>query len=196
MATAVVAVSLAACTSGASPSSSPAASATAPPTIGATQPTASEPSTTLPPAPVGSEPAGGTEPPAGGGTGAAFCLVTPEEVAAALQVDAPTPVGNENPGFGGGCFYSAADGALVYSIGVVPASGGDLIAAGLQTQGAVAVPDLGEGAVLVSPQGPLVFKKGDWYVTTGGTPDLPIASDAAAYRAALEALARMADERM
>lgn len=147
--------------------------------------------------PPAGQPAPVTQAPGGGQGIADFCLNTREEVAAALQVDLPTAAGNENPGFGGGCIYSAADGSLVWSVGIVPVTPqADLIATGLQTPGAVAIEGIGEGAVLISAQGPLVFRRGNWFVSSGGNPTLPIASNAAAYRAAMETLARAAAGRI
>lgn len=135
--------------------------------------------------------------PTGGQGISNFCLNTPDEVASALGVPAPSASGAENPGFGGGCLYTAADGSLVWSIGIVPlTAAGDPIAAALQTEGAVAISGIGDSAVLVSAQGPLVFKRGTWIVSSGGTPALAIASDAAAYRAAMETLARAAATRI
>lgn len=135
--------------------------------------------------------------PTGGQPISDFCLNTAEEVAAALQVPTPTATGAANPGFGGGCLYTAADGTLVYAVSTVPVTAGvDTIGAGLQTAGAVAINGIGERAVLMSAQGPLVFQKGSWIVSSGGTPDLAIAADAAAYRAAMETLARAAADRI
>jgi hypothetical protein len=136
-------------------------------------------------------------PPAGGQGIADFCLNTDDEVGAAMGVPVARSDGNENPGFGGGCLYLAADGGLIYSIGIVPVvQGVDMITTALQTPGAVAVTGLGERAVLVSAQGPLVYELGDWTISTGGAPTLGIAADPAAYKAALEQLARQGAARL
>jgi hypothetical protein len=156
------------------------------------------PGTTAPAGTPQATPATTGQPGPTGGQGATdFCLNTPEEVATAYQVPPPNAVGNENPGFGGGCIYSASDGSLVHSIGWVPVQPGmDTIQTGLDTPGAVAITGIGEAAVLMSDLGPLVFRHGQWIVSTGGNPSLEIASDPAAYRAALETLARAAASRM
>lgn len=154
-------------------------------------------------APAAGTPAAPTQAPAptqvapGPGELANFCLNTPAEVAAAFGVPEPSLTSTPNPGFGGGCLYQDANGRLVYSIGIVPVvAGSDLIAAGLQTPGSVAISGVGEAAVLVSDQGPLVYRKGPWIVSTVGVPTLAIASDAARYRAALESLARASSARL
>jgi hypothetical protein len=195
---------VAGCGGGSTVSSQPAATASSVATTG-TVSTPAPTAVSATAAPVGSTPVSSTpvsstpgtvaSPPGGQGI-ADFCLNTTDEVGAALQTSVARAEGNENPGFGGGCLYFAADGALVYSIGFVPAvQGVDLIETGLQTPGSVEIMGIGERAVLMSAQGPLVYRKGTWNVTTGGTPDLAIASDAAAYRAAMEELARTGSSR-
>jgi hypothetical protein len=130
-----------------------------------------------------------------GGEISDFCLNTPDEVASAFGVDAPTALNSPNPGFGGGCLYNTAN-TMVYSIGIVPANAGgvDTMAAAKQTPGAVEIDGIGEDAVLMSAQGPLVYKKGDWIVSTGGGLE-QIEMDPAAYRTALETLARAGVDR-
>ena len=120
-----------------------------------------------------------------------FCLNTADEVASALDVDTPTGVSTPNPGFGGGCIYSTPSEVLVYSISFVPAGAGgvDLIETGLQTPGAVEVEGIGERAVLMSAAGPLVYRKGAWFVSTGPGLNM-LDNDPAAVRTALETLAR------
>lgn len=143
-------------------------------------------------------------PPAdGGGDGgeiADFCLNTDDEVSCALEVDVAESVSTPNPGFGGGCLYNNADGNLVHAIAVVPAGAtgqGTIDAA--QDGGAPTIDGIGDDAVLMSAQGPLAIVKGDWVISTGigvAATTVPISSNPAAFRAALEELGRSAVNRL
>lgn len=141
-------------------------------------------------------------PPADGGGGEIddFCLNTDDEVSSALEVDVAESVSTPNPGFGGGCLYSDADGNLVHAIAVIPESGqtGATIDAA-QDGGAPTIDGIGDDAVLMSEAGPLAFVKGDWIVSMGlggAAATVPISSDPDAFRAALEELGRSAADRL
>ena len=141
-------------------------------------------------------------PPANGGDGEIddFCLNTDEEVSSALEVDVAESISTPNPGFGGGCLYSDADGNLVHAIAVIPESGqaGATIDAA-QDGGAPTIDGIGDDAVLMSDQGPLAFVKGEWIVSMGlgaAAATVPISGDPDAFRAALEELGRSAADRV
>ena len=136
----------------------------------------------------------------GGGdmSGEDFCLNTPEEVEAALEVDVSEATGNVNADTGGGCLYYAENQILVYAIAVVSGQGAadDTINAGRETEGVVEIEGIGDEALLMSRLGPLVVRIGDTIISQGPTADVPDSDDQAAMRAAMEELARAAADRL
>lgn len=133
---------------------------------------------------------------AGGTGGGNLCLNTPEEVSAALQIGSVTAAGTATPGGGGGCTYVTADN-VGYAIAVVIGAGAAAtIQGGLAAPGAVEITGIGDQAVLMSPAGPLVVRKGDTIISQGPAGNLPILADAAAARKAMEDLARAAVGRL
>jgi hypothetical protein len=167
--------------------SAPGGSATQPPT--ATAATGTQ-------APIPTQ-AVASQPPAPGGELSNLCLNTPAEVAAALGVPEPTATNTPNPGFGGVCSYNDAAGQMVYSIGISPVTAStDALALARQNPAAVDIPGIADEAVLASQYGPLLFRRGSWLVSAGANPTLQIFADPAAYRTALESLARTAATRL
>jgi len=138
---------------------------------------------------------------AAGGSGEEFCLNTIEEVSAALEVEVTDRASFENPGSGGGCSYTDADGGPVYAISVVI---GDQAAAAFdayrQLEGAEEISGIGDAAVY-SPineiPGVAFSKGGATYGVVGPARllELPISDDPAAFRSAVEELARQAADR-
>lgn len=156
--------------------------------------------TTATTAPAETGPAGGTTAPTtGGGNGTAtdWCLNSPPEVEAALHVLGVVGTSTDTPGVGGGCTYALADGTVVHAVSVVnSANFAATFEAGKQTPGAVEIPGIGNGAVLMSPQGPLVILKNTGLISMGPLGPADIMGDPAAYRTAVEALGRAAADRL
>jgi hypothetical protein len=151
----------------------------------------------------GSTPSGSpaVQPPTSGastnpGTGTRdWCLNTAAEVSAAIGGTAVTAASSEAPGVGGGCFYTTADGKLVYSVATI--TNGSAVAtfdAAKQTQGVVQVPGIGDDAIIMSPQGPLAVRKGNAFISLGTLPDSGITE--ADWRSKNEELARAAVGRL
>lgn len=166
----------------------PASASAAPATASAAPATAPEtPSASGAPA---------SDPIAGGGGGAmAWCLNTPEEVSKAFGVGATTATGTDAPGVGGGCAYTETGGGQpVYGISVVTGSVAvttwDNI---VSAPGVESFSGIGDGAILVGPDGPFVILKGSTLASIGA---MSVQSDKATYRTALEELARSAAPRM
>jgi hypothetical protein len=169
---------LAACGGGAATSAPGATTGAAPTAAGATQAT------------------GATSAPAAGGGAEQWCLNTVDEVEAAIGTEVATASGNDNAGAGGGCIYSDASGNLLYSVAVVTVPGHEqTYEAGKTTPGAVEISGIGNGAVLISPQGPLVILTDRGLISLGPTTPAMLA-DAAAYRTAAETLGRQAVGRL
>lgn len=136
-----------------------------------------------------------------GGSGEESCLNTIEEVSAAFEVEVTDRASFENPGSGGGCSYTDADGGPVYAISVVI---GDQAAAAFdayrQLEGAEEISGIGDAAVY-SPfneiPGVAFSKGGATYGVVGAARllELPISDDPAALRSAVEELARQAADR-
>ncbi|HEY7589819.1 MAG TPA: hypothetical protein VH723_02430 [Candidatus Limnocylindrales bacterium] len=171
---------LAACGAGSTSSSSPAGSV-AGETGGAT--------------PESSAPAGSADTGVGLGGANQWCLNTPEEVAAAIGGMQVTASGTDAPGVGGGCIYTAADGKMPYALSVVSndTATQTFEAAKIQ-QGAVVISGIGQGAILVSPAGPLVVLQNGKLASLGFTPDAGVSQSE--MQARLEELARAAAGRM
>jgi len=132
------------------------------------------------------------------GSGEEFCLNTVEEVSAALEVDVTDTTSFENPGSGGGCGYTDADGGPIYAISVAI---GDQAAAAFdayrQLEGAEEISGIGDAAVYApfNEIPGVAFSKGGATYGVIGSPrllELPISDDPAALRSAIEELARQA----
>lgn len=126
-----------------------------------------------------------------------WCLNTAPEVEAALHVTGVVASGNGSAGLGGGCTYSLADGSLVHAVSVINSTGFDAtFDAGKQTPGVVEISGMGKGALLMSPQGPLVILTDKGLISMGPVGPAELMADAAAYRTAVETLGKAAVARM
>lgn len=138
---------------------------------------------------------GGDDGVTAGGSGEEFCLNTIEEVSAALEVEVTDRASFENPGSGGGCSYTDADGGPVYAISVVI---GDQAAAAFdayrQLEGAEEISGIGDAAVYspINEIPGVAFSKGG---ATYGVVGSARSDDPAALRSAVEELARQAADR-
>lgn len=138
------------------------------------------------------------QPTGGGGTltdADDFCLNTPDEVAASLQVQSVTAAGMANPGFGGGCLYSDASGVVVYGISVVVGpSAGSAFQGYKASDGVEEVQGIADGAIYlrVNELLGIAFLKGEVVASMAPGAGLAIHADEAALRAALADLARQA----
>jgi hypothetical protein len=148
--------------------------------------------------PGGTTPAAtGAAPTSGGGTAIDWCLNTPPEVEAAIHVMGVVATGSGAEGIGGGCTYSLSTGILVHAISVITTEGfAATFEASKQTPGAVEIAGIGNGAVLISPQGPLAILTDRGLISMGPIGPADLMADPAAYRTAVEALGRAAVERM
>jgi hypothetical protein len=165
---------------------SPGAS-TAPSQAAGSLPAASQPDG------VSMAPADSTNP---GTTPRDWCLNTVEEVSAAIGGAAVTATGADAPGVGGGCLYANADGKLVYAVSTVTSSGAtQTFDAAKATQGVVTISGIGDGAVLMSAQGPLIVLKGSALLSLGLLPDSGV-TDPTQFRAKNEELAKAAVGRL
>ena len=185
---AVLAVALAACSGTSAPGSAAA------PSTAATNPPASASAAASVAASIEASAAAPSLP--AGVTGSAkWCLNTIEEVSAAVGTTVTTAGGTEAPGIGGGCVYISAAGTPIYGISAVsPAPAG--MFEGFKTGGASEIlSGIGDGAVLVTPGGPLAFVKGQ---TVASLVILPTSGmgDLAKAKAALISLAQAAAGRM
>ena len=181
--TTVLAVGVAACSGTSAPASAaaPSTAATNPPASASAAAT-SEASVAAPSLPAG---VGSSK----------WCLNAVEEVSAAVGTTVTTAVGADAPGTGGGCSYTNAGGTPIYAISVLsPAPAGTF--EGFKSGNVAEVlSGIADGAVLVTPAGPLVFIKGQTLASLVILPNARMDNLANA-RAALLSLAQAAVGRM
>ena len=138
-----------------------------------------------------------TTAPGGGGTAGNWCLNTPPEVEAALHVQGVVGTSTDAPGVGGGCIYSLADNTPVHAISVVNSANFQATFDAAKTQqGAVEISGIGNGAILVSAQGPLIVLTDKGLISMGPLGPQDVMTDAAKYRAAAEELGKTAAGRV
>ncbi|MDQ6794677.1 MAG: hypothetical protein M3067_07665 [Chloroflexota bacterium] len=181
--TGVLAVGVAACSGTSAPASAavPSTVATNPPASASAAPT-SEASLAVPslPAGVGS---------------AKWCLNTVEEVSAAIGTTVTAAMGSDATGAGGGCAYTNAAGAPIYAISVASPAPGGMFEGFKSGKIAEVLSGIADGAILVTPAGPLVLIKGQTVASLVILPNARMDNLANA-RAALLSLAQAAVGRM
>lgn len=124
-----------------------------------------------------------------------WCLNTTAEVSAAIGGTAVTATSSDLPGLGGACNYTTVDGKFVYiASAVTDGSAAATFDAARQTQGVVFISGIGDEAVLMTAQGPLVVRKGNAFISLGTLPDSGITE--ADWRSKNEELARAAIARL
>ena len=132
--------------------------------------------------------------PAGVGS-AKWCLNTVEEVSAAIGTTVTVAAGSDAPGAGGGCAYKDAAGAPIYAISVASPAPAGMFEGFKSAKIAEVLSGIADGAILVTPAGPLVFIKGQTVVSLLILPNAQMTNLANA-RAALLSLAQAAVGRM
>jgi hypothetical protein len=181
--TSVLLVALAACSGTSAPASAaaPSTAATNPPASASAAAT-SEASVAVPslPAGVGS---------------AKWCLNTVEEVSAALGTTVTVAAGSDAPGAGGGCAYTNAAGAPIYAISVANPAPAGMFDGFKSGKIAEVLSGIADGAILVTPAGPLVMIKGQTVASLVILPNAQMTNLANA-KAALLSLAQAAAGRM
>ena len=134
----------------------------------------------------------------GGGDGALddFCLVSADDVAAAIEADVANAVSTEIPGVGGGCVYNSSAGVPLFSINVVTTGGAPIFDSVAESSEPLS--GIGDRAYIVQGAGlwSLAFMKGDVLVTVAPISGDLLDADAARNRAATEEIARMAADAM
>ncbi len=142
------------------------------------------------------EPANG----GGGDTGGLddFCLVSAEDVAAAVETNVADAVSSEIPGTGGVCLYNDSAGVPLVSINVVSTGGAPLFDLVRGAPESDPVAGIGDEAyyMVVEGRASLAFMKGGMFVTvTPFSQDL-LDGDPDRVRAATEEISRMAADGM
>ncbi len=137
----------------------------------------------------------------GGGDGIDGCLLTAEEVSAALDAEVADATAVENPGLGAGCSYNAADNAPVLAISIITNEQAEgAFESYREYEGAEEISGIGDAALYLGEELPpgVAFIK-DGVVVSLGVPVAASSYDAdelAAVRSALEDLARIAADRL
>jgi hypothetical protein len=180
--TAGLAIAVAACSGTKGPASAAAPSSAPTPPASASAAATSEASVAVPSLPAGAG-------------SAKWCLNTVEEVSAAVGVTVTAAVGSDLPGAGGGCAYPNAAGAAIYAISVASPAPAGMFEGFKSGKIAEVLSGIADGAILVTPGGPLVFLKGQTVVSLVILPNARLDNLANA-RAALLSLAQAAVGRM
>jgi hypothetical protein len=125
-----------------------------------------------------------------------WCLNSTDEVANAIGEKVSGLAGAEVPGLGGGCTYTAANGAIVLSQAIItgPAALGTFNGAKL-AEGAIVLSGVGDEAVLVTARGPMVIRLGRIVISMTVTPTSEL-NDSAKLRTAFEQLGKAAVQRI
>ena len=134
----------------------------------------------------------------GGGTGGLddFCLVSADDVGAAIETDVADAVSTEIPGVGGGCVYNSSAGVPLFSLNVLSTGGAPIFDS--VAESAEPLSGIGDRAYIVQGGGlwSLAFMKGDVLVTVAPISGDLLDADADRNRAATEEIARKAADAM
>ena len=147
--------------------------------------------------PAGGDDGGGGD--TSGGADAA-CIVTAEEVSAALEVEVTDVNGVENPGLGAGCSYAGADGQVFLAVSMITNEQAEgAFESYRDYEGAEELSGIGDAAIYLGPDlppGVAFIKDGIVYSLGVATAQGDIlGGDEAALRQAVEDLARAGAER-
>ena len=132
----------------------------------------------------------------GGPVSERWCLNTADEVTSAIGEKVTSLAGAEVPGLGGGCAYTAANGATVLSQAILtgPPALGTFNGAKI-AEGAIVLNGVGDEAVLVTARGPMVVRRGRVVISMTVTPTSEL-NDTTKLRSAFEQLGKAAVQRL